>query len=86
VGAGDKKDNKEKNTPNAFSNLKSSMNFSLRNGMLYRGNKVVTTQRCEKSVFYNSVITYSKGNTIYIIPHKQSLFLSKFRTPGLDNR
>jgi hypothetical protein len=84
VGAGDKKDTKSKNTKVVFSNLKSTMNFSLRNGMMYRSNKVVSTQRCEKSVLYNSVVTYSKGNTIYIIPHKQSLFVSKFKTPGLD--
>lgn len=84
VGAGDKKETKTKNTKTVFSNLKGTMNFSLRNGMLYRGNKVVSTQRCEKSVLYNSVVTYSKGNTIYIIPHKQSLFLAKFKTPGLD--
>lgn len=84
VGAGDKTDTKNKSTKAVFSNLKSTMNFSLRNGMLYRGNKIVSSQRCEKSVLYNSVITYSKGNTIYIIPHKQSLFLSKFKTPGLD--
>ena len=81
---GDKKDTKDNKNTKVYSNLKSTMNFSMRNGMLYRSNKIINTQRCEKSVLYNSVITYSKGNTIYIIPHKQSLLLGKFKTPGLD--
>lgn len=84
TGAGDKKDNKDTKNTKVYSNLKSTMHFSLRNGMLYRSNKIISTQRTEKSVIYNSVVTYHKGNTIYIIPFKQSVFLSKFKTPGLD--
>lgn len=84
VGAGDKKDNKDAKNTKVYSNLKSTMHFSLKNGMLYRSNKIISIQRTEKSVIYNSIVTYHKGNTIYIIPYKQSTFLSKFKTPGLD--
>ena len=84
VGASDKKDNKDTKNTKVYSDLKSTMHFSMKNGMTYRSNKIITTQRTEKSVIYNSLVTYHKGNTIYIIPFKQSTFLSKFKTPGLD--
>jgi hypothetical protein len=83
VGTGDKKDNKD-NSTKVYSNLKSTMHFSLKNGMQYRNNKITGVQRTEKSLIYNSIVTYHKGNTIYIIPYKQSTFLSKFKTPGLN--
>lgn len=83
VGTVGDKNNDSKNTK-VYSNLKNTMQFSLKNGMMYRGNKILSTQRTEKSVIFNSVVTYHKGNTIYIIPFKQSTFLSKFKTPGLD--
>ncbi|HET9057912.1 MAG TPA: hypothetical protein VFN30_13785 [Chitinophagaceae bacterium] len=86
IGAGDKKDSKTKDDRNSkvFSDFKNTMHFSLRNGMMFHGNKILNTQYCKKSIVYNSVITYTKGNTIYIIPHKQSIFVSKFKTPGLN--
>ncbi|MBI2730074.1 MAG: hypothetical protein HYX40_04875 [Sphingobacteriales bacterium] len=84
VGVGDSKISKDAKNTKLYSNLKSTMHFSLKNGMVYKGNKIVSTQRTEQSVIYNSVVTYHKGNTIYIIPYKQSTFLSKFKTPGLD--
>jgi hypothetical protein len=50
--------------------------FSLKSGYSYRGNEVINS-RSEKFVSLNTVVTYQKGNTTYILPMKKKVLLDK---------
>jgi hypothetical protein len=55
----------------------SSLKFNLRNGLKYNGtffnNK--STSNVNKTVLQNAYVTYKKGNSVYILPYKQKLFV-----------
>ena len=86
---GDKKKDIHKDTPVVFpfSNLKSaatlqlSLKSGLQPGLQFTGDFTVLSQGTGQPVLVHSLMTYQKGNTIYIYPYKQPLLLSKFKTP-----
>ncbi len=53
-----------------------SGNFSLKSGYLYRGNQVINAKNA-KFISLNTVVTYQKGNTTYILPFKKKVLLDK---------
>lgn len=53
--------------------FQSSLNFNLRNGLKYTGSLISTTSKPYSS---NALITYQKGNSIYIMPYKQKLLVA----------
>jgi hypothetical protein len=57
----------------------SSKDFSLRSGYNYRANNLLSTPRREKFVILNTVTTYQKGNTTYIMPLKKKVILDKVK-------
>ncbi len=61
-----------------LSTLKSSIAFNLRSGLVYRGNTVLNKYRVGNSVFTNSIVSYQKGNTIYILPYKQKALIQSY--------
>lgn len=77
-GAGKK--SKLKTTLNINSNnnysFKASLNANLRTGLTYKGSLLTPTKTVAGStVFNNSLMTFQKGNTTYIIPFKQKTFV-----------
>lgn len=74
-GAGKKSKNTNKvalniNTPY---NLRNSIAFNLKSGLTYKGSLLVGQQSAGSSVLNNSIVTYQKGNTTYIIPFKHKI-------------
>lgn len=53
-----------------------SGSFSLKSGYNYRGSQVINTET-EKFVNLNTVVTYQRGNTTYIMPLKKRVILDK---------
>lgn len=53
--------------------------FSLKSGYNYRGNMLFQTQKEEKFIMLNTVITYQKGNATYILPMKKKVLMDKIR-------
>ena len=51
--------------------LRSSIALNLKTGLKYTGSLLVNQQTSGNTVLNNTLITYQKGNTVYIIPHKQ---------------
>lgn len=51
--------------------LRSSISLNLTSGLKYTGSLLVNQKIDGKSLFNNTLLTYEKGNTVYIIPHKQ---------------
>jgi hypothetical protein len=66
--------------------LSNSGNFSLKSGYTFRGNQVINTQT-EKYINLNTVVTFQKGNTTYILPLKKKVMLDKITfNPNADTR
>ena len=61
--------------------LKNSISFNLKSGLTYRGNSILNKQQVNNSIFTNSIVSYQKGNTIYILPYKQKVLIQSY-TPA----
>lgn len=64
-----------------LSTLKNSISFNLKSGLTYRGNTLLNKQQVGNSIFTNTLVSYQKGNTIYILPYKQKVFIQSY-TPA----
>ena len=54
--------------------------FSLRTGYNYRGKSIISnTNTAGRYIQLNSVVTYQKGNSTFILPIKKTLLLDKIR-------
>ena len=86
-GGDKKKDTRKADSQGAFtfSNLKNTLPLSLKVGMQpglqFTGDFNSVALMAQSISGSHSLITYQKGNTIYIVPYKQNLLLSKFKTP-----
>ena len=70
-GVGKKSKNRMEFNISTPTTLKNSMFFNLRTGLKYTGSLLIRQQDLlGNSVFSNTLITYQKGNTVYIIPYK----------------
>lgn len=50
--------------------------FSLRSNYNFRGNQVINPVRSTEYINLNTVLTYQKGNTTYIVPLKKKIFIT----------
>jgi hypothetical protein len=68
---GDKKDKRKNgNLKNDFVPVRIASPFNLKSGFIYSGSYVFSQQK-EKSTFsLNTIVTYQRGNTTYILPFK----------------
>ncbi len=57
-------------------NLTVPGNFSLRSNYNFRGSQVINPVRSAQYINLNTVITYQKGNTTYIVPLKKKIFIT----------
>ena len=62
-------------TPNSF---KSSLNFNLKNGLKYSGSLITNSVTTNPNNF-NYLVTYQKGNSVYILPYKQKILVADVR-------
>lgn len=51
--------------------LRNSISLNLKSGLKYRGSLLANHQSDGKTIIKSTLLTYRKGNTVYIIPHKQ---------------
>ena len=56
-----------------------SKSFSLKSTYNYRGNAVFSTPCTNKFITLNTVVTYQKGNSTYILPMKRKILLDKVK-------
>jgi len=63
------------------SSLRNSISFNLKTGLTYTGSLLASQQTIGSAIMNNSLITYEKGNTIYIIPYKHQVIMPDIR-PG----
>jgi hypothetical protein len=59
-------------------NLKNSIAFNLKSGLTYRGSALLNRQQIGNSIISDALISYRKGNTIYILPYKQKILIPEY--------
>lgn len=62
----------------SFTPSRVSVPFSMKKTLKYDNTRLTTFSKGEKFVLYSSVMTYRKGNIVYMIPVKQKLVLPSF--------
>ena len=62
-------------------NLRGSLFLNLKSGLKYTGSLLNSQQQSGTSFTYNNLVTFQKGNTVYIIPYKQKIAVPESR-PG----
>jgi hypothetical protein len=58
--------------------LKYSIFANLRSGLNYTGSNLLGQQVIGSNLFENNIITFQKGNTIYILPVKQRILIPQY--------
>src|SRR2546423_4176740 len=53
-----------------FTPIRVSSGFTLRSKPNYRGSLILKEEKFSNYIAYNSLITYQKGNSTYILPNK----------------
>lgn len=61
--------------------LKNSVSLNLKSGLRYTGSLSVNRTNVSGSMINNTLVTYQKGNTVYIIPYKQKIVMPEIK-PG----
>ncbi len=59
-----------------FTPVRTAGGFTLKVGPSYSGSQLLSSQKKKDVVFYNSIVTYSKGNNTYILPYKYRVNLA----------
>jgi len=59
--------------------LRNSIGLNLKTGLKYTGSLLVNQQTNGNAISSNTLVTYQKGNTVYIIPHKQVMAVPEMR-------
>ncbi len=78
-GVGKKNKAKVSLNINTSNSLRNSISLNLKSGLKYTGSLLVNQQPYGNSILSNSLITYQKGNTVYIIPHKQIIAVPEMK-------
>lgn len=60
-------------------NYSKSLSFSLKSGLKYTGSLLNNVSTAKKSMMYNTLVTYQKGNIIYIVPYKQKIIIPEIQ-------
>lgn len=64
-------------TNSSFSN---NLSFNLKSGLKYKGSLLSgATKTSPTTVIQNNVVTYQKGNSVYVIPYKQKIIVPEVR-------
>ncbi|MFN0081678.1 MAG: hypothetical protein ACKVOM_04100 [Ferruginibacter sp.] len=56
-----------------------SLNFNLKNGLRYTGSLVSIPAVSATAPSFNLLVTYQKGNSVYILPYKKKILVADVR-------
>jgi|SRR5690606_10114964 len=58
--------------------LKNSIAFNLKSGVTYKGSTLLNQSQVGSAMVSDNIVSYKKGNTTYILPYKQTLFIPEY--------
>ena len=79
IGGGENK-SKKKSVKTDFIPIRTTNGFTLKTGPSYHGSLIFSQEKVKDVVFFNTVITYQKGNTTYILPYKYKMQSCSFQS------
>ncbi len=59
-------------------NLKNSIAFNLKSNLNYRGSFFMNKKEIGNTLVSDALISYKKGNTIYLLPYKQKILIPEY--------
>lgn len=59
--------------------IRNSVSLNLKTGLKYTGSVFLNQKNYGNSVVNNTLVTYQKGNTVYIIPYKQKVLVPEIK-------
>ena len=85
-GGGDKKKSTSFPFKSSFTPIRTTTGFTLKAGPAYTGSYLLGQERTPHYVSLNTITTYQKGNTIFILPYKCKVTTSPYlNLPGKTN-
>lgn len=80
----------KKNTPNTplktdFTPIRTTTGFTLKAGPTFSGNYFLSTEKKNDYVSFNTLITYQKGNSTYIMPYRYKINTSVYLNNSGNN-
>ena len=63
---------------NPENNLRSAVAFNLKSGIVYKGSNLMRQETVGNSIISDVMVSYKKGNTIYILPYKQRISIPQY--------
>jgi hypothetical protein len=79
MGGGNKK---SKVVKNDFVTVRTTSGFTLKAGPIFKNSRILSYERSEHAVNVNSVLTYQKGNTTFILPYRQRMAVNCSTNPA----
>ncbi|HVU95688.1 MAG TPA: hypothetical protein VHE34_10715 [Puia sp.] len=73
----------EKKAPNNslktnFTPIRTTTGFTLKTGPSFTGSVLLGTEKKDNHISFNTLVTYEKGNTMYILPYRYKINSSLF--------
>ena len=65
---GEKRNKKSGSLRSEFVPIRTSSGFTLKAGVAYKGSMILNQEKSNGQIRFNSLVTYQKGNTTYIVP------------------
>lgn len=65
---GEKRNKKTSSIRSEFVPIRTSSGFTLKAGLAYKGSMILNQEKSNGQIRFNSLVTYQKGNTTYIVP------------------
>lgn len=69
-GGGDKKKDNSIPLKTEFVPIRTTNNFTLKAGPSYSGSFMLGQEKTKTSISFNTLVTYEKGNSIFVMPYK----------------
>lgn len=63
----------------ANTTFKKALALNLKSGLTYKGSLIAVSKKSNTSAISSNLVTYQKGNTIYIVPFKQKIIVSEIK-------
>ena len=78
-GIGKKSKSKVELNMSTPTGLRNSISLNLKSGLKYTGSLLTKQQFTGSNIYNNTLVTYQKGNTVYIIPSKQMVAVPEMK-------
>lgn len=78
---GEKRNKKSSSVKTAFTPIRTTSGFTLKAGPAYKGSMTFSQSNANGKLSYNTLITYQKGNTTYIMPFKHRVNMGHSKAP-----